>query len=341
MTTIIIKSFNRPHYLDRCLYSIYLNVSGKFEIVVIDDGTPQKYLDKIQNKYPAIKLRKSKNYDQKVEAIKENLISGQLINGFEIPINDWKEVVMESNDYILMTEDDVWFTKELNLDEIIKSMKKYKTSLIKLGWISNRPIKSPIIKEVKNIQFIKPKLISGNRLLMESILRNKYRFFSILYRLGLVDQDTKQEYWILNALLMGVFDKEYWLHVWSTLDKKVDETEQIINASTWFHNRKSNHFLYGKLNDLIMNTTFQSSATTSYHEHYGINLDINRFNFLLNEKWFDNELDVISDLPKDINFKKIKDILDDQNIENCTTDLWISWTNKFKEQYIKQGVNVD
>jgi len=213
--------------------------------------------------------------------------------------------------------------------------------LIKIGWISNRPILSSIIREEDDVQFIKPKLITGNRLLLNSILKNKFKLFSILYRLGIVNENTKKEYWILNALLMGIYEKKYWLHVWSTLDKKVDETEQLINASIWYHKNKSNHFLYGKIKRLVMNTTFQSSATTSYHEHYGINFDINKFNYILNEKWLNNELDVISDLPKDINAERIIKILNSENLENCSSNLWNNWTNKFKEQYIKQDVNVN
>ena len=38
MTHIIIKSFNRPYYLDRCLQSIYKFVKGNFKIIVLDDG---------------------------------------------------------------------------------------------------------------------------------------------------------------------------------------------------------------------------------------------------------------------------------------------------------------
>lgn len=341
MTTIIIKSFNRPHYLDRCLYSIIDKVNGTYNIVIVDDGTPQKYLNKILEKYPQVKIKKSYNYNKKVKAIEENLLSGKLINGFEIPISEWKNAVKESDDYILMTEDDVWFTKEIDLDLIVNTMRKYQTSLIKIGWISNRPILSSIIREEDDVQFIKPKLITGNRLLMNSILKNKFKLFSILYRLGIVNENTKKEYWILNALLMGIYEKKYWLHVWSTLDKKVDETEQLINASIWYHKNKSNHFLYGKIKRLVMNTTFQSSATTSYHEHYGINFDINKFNYILNEKWLNNELDVISDLPKDINAERIIKILNSENLENCSSNLWNNWTNKFKEQYIKQDVNVN
>lgn len=341
MTTIIIKSFNRPHYLDRCLHSIYHHVKGNYEIVVVDDGTPSKYLEKIQNKYPEILIKKSQNYDRKIIAIVDNLKSGKLINGFDIPITDWKQAVDEAQNYILMTEDDVWFTAKIDIDCLVSSMKNHSSSLLKIGWISNRPIKSPIIKEEKDIQFIKPQLITGSRLLMNCIMKNKFKVYSLLYRLGIMDNESKNEYWILNALLMGIYDKEYWLNIWSTLDKKVDEVEQLINASIWYNNKKSNNYLYGKLNTLVMSTTFQSSATTSYHDHYQINMDINKFNFCLNEEWFNDRLDVISDLPKDINSTKIKTILDHYNLDNCSSELWEEWTNKFKEQYIKQGVNVD
>ncbi len=341
MTTIIIKSFNRPHYLDRCLYSIYQNVKGQFEVKIVDDGTPSKYLEKLIEKYPHIEIHKSQNYDRKEVAIQENLRSNKLIDGFQIPIKDWKKVVAHAEDYILMTEDDVWFTEEIDIDSLVETMVKYKTSLLKLGWISTKPITSRIISEENKIQFLKPNIFTGPRFVMDCFFKNRFKFFSFLYRLGIVNNNSKSEYWLLNALLMGIYEKKYWLHIWSTLDKKVDEMEQLINATTWFNKFKSNDHLYGKLDRLVMNTTFQSSATTSYHDHYQINLDINKFNYCLNEEWFNNRLDVISDLPKDINPTKIKAILDHYNLENCSSELWEEWTNKFKEQYIKQGVNVN
>jgi len=51
MTHIIIKSFNRPYYLDRCLQSIYKFVKGNFKIIVLDDGTPGKYLNKSKKSF--------------------------------------------------------------------------------------------------------------------------------------------------------------------------------------------------------------------------------------------------------------------------------------------------
>ena len=48
MTDILIKSFNRAFYLDRCLKSIKTYIIGNYKVTILDDGTPQKYLDKIQ-----------------------------------------------------------------------------------------------------------------------------------------------------------------------------------------------------------------------------------------------------------------------------------------------------
>lgn len=338
---IIIKSFNRPHYLDRALFSIYKHLKGNFTIRIVDDGTPEKYLQKIQKKYPEVEIIKTINYVTKVIAIEENLKSGTKIDGFNIPIDDWKKAVEAASDYFIMTEDDVWFTKDINVDNLCLIMHKHHTSLIKIAWISNRKISADIVKEENDVVFLKPQLLTAPRWLMDCFFENKFKLFSLLYRLKIVDNTTKSEYWMLNALLTGMFDKKYWLYLWATLDKKVDELEQIKNATQWYRQNKSNPFLYAKLKDLAIKTTFQSSATTSYHEHYGINLDINLFNHLLNEAWFNDELDVTSDLPNDISHEQIKSILDKNTSENCNTPLWDSWTQQFKQQYILQEVDVN
>ena len=63
---LLIKSFNRPYYLDRCIQSIYLNIhDNNFNIIVLDDGTPKKYLDKLLEKFPSITILKSDLYFEK------------------------------------------------------------------------------------------------------------------------------------------------------------------------------------------------------------------------------------------------------------------------------------
>jgi len=108
---IIIKSFNRPFYLDRCISSINQYVSGDFKIKILDDGTPKQYLDKIRKKHLNVEILLSDNYEKKIKAIEENLIYGKAVNGFEIPTKFWYENVKNASDYVIVTEDDVWFTK--------------------------------------------------------------------------------------------------------------------------------------------------------------------------------------------------------------------------------------
>ena len=56
---ILIKSFDRPYYLDRCLKSIEMFVQGDYSIKILDDGTPPAYLEKILLKYPLVQIERS------------------------------------------------------------------------------------------------------------------------------------------------------------------------------------------------------------------------------------------------------------------------------------------
>lgn len=338
---ILIKSFNRPFYLDRCISSIYKFVSGDFSIKVLDDGTPVKYLTKIQEKYPDITIIKSDNYHQKCQAIDGNLKRGTEINGFQIPTKLWKEAALSSSDYFIMTEDDVWFTKDICISETEKVMVHNKIFLLKLGWISNRKIKSketPI--KNSNLISIKPKIFIAPSYIMNYFFDNKFKLFSLLYKLKMVDNTTKNEYWIMNSLLMGVYSKKYWLALWENIDGKVDELQQIKNAVKWFRKNKRNTHSYTRLDKLIMNTTFISSATNSYHQ-YGYNCDINVFNHIMNEEWFNENFNSLQNFPSDFSANYIKKFLDKANNERCSYTEWLKWSNQFKQQYRDQDVIVD
>lgn len=340
MVNIYIKSFNRPYYLDRCLASIALFVEGDYEIVILDDGTPEKYLQKIQSKYPNVTIRLSEQYSYKIKSIQENLEFGSQIDGFKIPISLWKSAVSEGSEYFIMTEDDVWFTDKVNLNDLLKIMQEENMVFIKLGWISQRKIQSSIKLLKDPVLSVTPKIILGPRWFMKNVIfRNKWKIYSLMYKLNIVDNYTKFEYWTLNALLMGMFRKDYWLAIWETLEEKVDEKEQLINASNWYRQNKRDN-LFGKLNYEMMNTTYVTSATNSYHK-YGNEFDVNHFNFLMNEAWFKENLDSMDNFPKDISQQTFGQILDENENPKATKKNWLIWANKFKDQYRKQQVNVD
>src|SRR5690606_9715826 len=187
---ILIKSFNRPFYLDRCIASIYSFVSGDFSVKILDDGTPEKYLHKIQTKYPDVVILKSDSYEEKSLAIAENLIVGSEIDGNKIPVSFWIAAVQKASDYFIITEDDVWFTEEINVDTLRTEVQKLNINLIKLGWLGN--VKDDVYSDhfaiSEDLDSVQPKnLFLGNRKIMKAFLFNDYKFFSLLYKLKLVD----------------------------------------------------------------------------------------------------------------------------------------------------------
>ena len=343
MTTIIIKSFNRPYYLDRCLQSIFRNVSGNFEIKVLDDGTPKRYLDVIKSKYPNVKIIVSNQYQDKIHAIDDNITNGKKIDGFTIPTDLWYNEVKSSSDYVLVTEDDVWFTKEINLDDISSEMKRQKVTLTKLGWLGSvsddKFVKVTSI--TTNLNAIYPqKLFTSNEFVMDLFMYNKFKLFSILYRLGIVDHKTKGKYWSLNSILMGFYQKEYWLHIWKDVKGKVDEKQQLRNAATWFNKNKANKNIIAKTTAEVLKTTFQSSATGSYHE-YGNNFDVNRMNHILNEAWLKDKFDVMENYPKDFSDAYIQKFLEQENHPDAQYVEWVKWADKFRQQYRNLGAEVE
>ncbi len=276
MTSIIIKSFNRPYYLERCLHSIYTCVKGNFEIKVLDDGTPKKYLEVIKSKFPNAKIITSSQYQEKIKAIEDNILKGNKIDGFKIPTELWFSEVKSSSDYVLVIEDDVWFTKPINIDEIVNEMKSFSIPLLKLGWLGNfSDDKFCNVSELSDqINSVIPKsLFTSNKFVMNLFIYNKYKFFTILYKLGIVDNQTKHKYWTLNSIMMGLYQKDYWISIWEDAKGKVDEKQQLRNAAAWYHQNKKAVFARTTLE--VLKTTFKSSATGSYHE-YGNHFDVNR-----------------------------------------------------------------
>lgn len=336
---ILIKSFNRPFYLDRCISSIYKFVSGDFTIKVLDDGTPEKYLTKIQVKYPDIIIIKSDNYQQKCQAIVHNLKKGTEINGFQIPTKLWKEVALSSSDYFIMTEDDVWFAENTNINKLVLEMKKSEIALLKLGWLGNfNDDKNLNISEISNQieRTIPKKLFLQNKKIMEAFFYNHFKFFTILYKIGKVNNETRRNFWALNSILMGLYKKEYWLEIWKDMDGKVDEKRQLINASVYYKRHQKNPNFIARLKNEAMKTTFQSSATNSYHK-YGYNFDVNFFNYYINEAWLKGDFDALENFPKDFRLEYFEEFIKDK----IELGEFRKWVTHFKNQYQNLGADVN
>ena len=194
------------------------------------------------------------------------------------------------------------------------------------------------ISEIEDsINRIKPKdLLLFPAFLNDWFFYNKYKFSTILYKLGITNNFTKRKYWALNSILMGFWQKDYWLYVWKDAKGKVDEKQQLRNASDFYRKNKNNQNFIARLETEVMKTTFQSSATNSYHK-YGDDFDVNYFNYLMNEAWYEGSFDEMQNFPKDFSLEYFEKFLD----EKVDKQAFRNWVSKFKNQYKNIGCEVD
>ena len=85
-----------------------------------------------------------------------------------------------------------------------------------------------------------------------------------------------------------------------------------------------------------MKTTFQSSATNSYHQ-YGDAFDVNVFNHQINEAWLNGRFDAMQNFPKDFEINYFEKFLD----EKIDKSNFRSWVKNFKKHYREIGCNVE
>jgi len=334
MVTILIKSFNRPHYLDRCLISIQKNVSGKFHIKIIDDGTPEKYLELIQKKHSGIEIIQTERYSEKSLQIQnQDKVSGI------IPSRDWYEAVKNSAEYVLVIEDDVWFTDPININELSDEMGKMQVFLLKLGW-NSMPLNSQQLEKIHE-SFLRRKvnLFSLNSTIIDWLFADKFRVYTILKKLKMISPSEFYKYYLFISISSGIHRKEYWLKTWENLNSSVNEKQQIKNAINFYKKNKTQNFIAHYKKELIK-TTYKSSATNSFHK-YGFQLDVFVINHILNEAWFDDKLDPMENYPKDFSDEYIQSFLEKANHPDAQYAEWKKWADKFKEQYRNLGAEIE
>lgn len=334
---ILIKSFNRPYYLDKCIQSILTFViDSKLKILVLDDGTPIEYLDKLQEKYPIISIVKSEYYQTKSEL----LISESEAFVPNIPINLWVESAKSASDFFLLLEDDFWFTKSINLNNIIFDLEQNNILMLKLCWLGNSKLIPRNSSKIKNINIYKDNLITKNKFLYQLIFHtNKYFIAGFMRFIRLNTEQNLLDYYHIYATAGAIFNKKYFLSLWENHQNKVDESLQIKNALGFLNENKNSKF--GFLDQEILKTGFASAATNSNKNFENANIDMFVFNKILNKAWFNDEIIVTNDFENDLKFAEIETILEKTNNPKAQKLEWQKWTSAFKKQYTDFGCQID
>lgn len=336
---VLIKSFNRPYYLDRCIQSVYMHCLGQeLHIKVLDDGTPQKYLDKIQQKFPAIKIYKSEFYKEKV-AFTENGKRPEIQN---IPIDLWIKVAAESSENFILLEDDIWFTENVNIKNLKTTIEKENLSFVKLFWLGNPILVQEKSSKIKNkLRIFEADLFVENPILYNFIFYkfNRFKIRKTLQTLKIHTRKRHLSYYSIYSVAGVVFNKNYFAALWNSHKNEVDEFLQLYNAVNYkFKNKK---VAFARTEKEIVRTGFSSSATNQFKNYDDVNVDMFEFNKILNDAWFEDQFDAMSNFPSDFNEEKIVEVLQSSKDSKTNVAEWQKWVAKFKNQFTAFGCQID
>lgn len=330
---ILIKSYYRPHLLDRCLRSIYENVVdvNGIQITVLDDGTPQKYLDKIKEKYPQVKFRFSKYREEKIIKLQEHLEGKKNYHDVRIPTDLWYDAIADSSDILIMTEDDVWFIDNFDFAHYAEEMNKYDIHILKLGRTLEKDADIiPPYQLTPTISYHNPKFILRSKKFYNLLLNNTFHSRTILEKYKLLPKRWIMQLWVMYDIPMGMYRKDYLQFLWKDKYKRVIEQLQLKNAVEWAFQHKGKT-KYTLMTNRVMATSYRSSASFNAF-NIKENFDLIKFNFILNELWLNDQFDEFENYPKDFSVAYMYNILM-ENESKQFADSWKKWTEGFIEMH--------
>lgn len=336
--TLLVKSFNRPYYLDRCLQSIADKVHGEYEVVVLDDGTPPVYLAEIARRHPAVHIERSDAYLAKVSQLQGHMAGGPAFNLRIIPTKLWMEGVQKASDIFCMLEDDIWITEPFDISEVTAYMREQQIVLTKMYWGGDpSSFYGKLAGGDHGLQKYIPALPKGPEWLTRMLLLNTFKSQSILHRLGLVREGIyfQLPFYGLYSVASALFNKAYWLHLWEVRQYQADEVHQLARALNWTK-RQPTHF--AKSERELTQTSFISSATNSFAD---VDFDVFAGNHYLNLAWLQGRFDSMANYPRDFEPAYLRSVFDLADDPRCTYDNWLRWITCFKQVYANMGVVVD
>lgn len=326
---IYIKSFNRPYLLHRTIASIYQYLEGfDSQIVVLDDGTPQKYLDKIQQLFPKVNIKKSPYYQQKSNDLLLNKIPPKLI-----PANFWRDEVLKGSEYFILLEDDMWFTTLINYTNFTADVYENKMDMVKFIWLKNKQlISNRIIKRTKHFNIVSPKVLTKNRCIFDTVFKTNRLMLGSLIMKFVNHEKELLKYYHLYIVAGGVFSKRYYETAWRTSKDKVDELLQIKELLNF-----KNKLNVGNTAVEVIKATYKFTASSIHKDKFYEEFDVYKFNSILNMMWYNDEIYDVFDFNNDISNDWIKHCFKEYPDKYY---IWKKWYNDFKKSYENFGCSI-
>lgn len=329
---IYVKSFNRPYFLDRCLYSIYKFATGKFRVNILDDGTPLKYVQKIQEKYPDVNFLFSDDAERKRKEIEDAVLSETDSFVKSVPVQFWRRMIVDGSRFFFLTEDDIWLTAPLDLDECVALMEKHSVNQIKVRWCGNE--NTNVGKREKMNEHIEA-VVPNVHFMAEMLVKNRFYLHSIFLKLGLMKEHYFMQLYTYYDIGGVIYDKEFWLSLWPEDLNRIEEMIQLGKAAEWA--RKNPNTKFTKYITESARTTFLTSAAGAYNESTGFSMTM--VNHYLNEEWFNDTFDIMENFPLNYSLETLYNIIQKSGDPRCDADKWKKWSIDFQQHFVSLGAS--
>jgi hypothetical protein len=351
---VFVTSFNRAYGLDRVLCSLERFAHGAGRTVVLDDGTPEPYLDEIARRHPNVVIERSDLYERKATA----LASGSPVPSDiarVIPVPLWRRNVERASDQFLLIEDDMWLVRDVDLAQIAEGMRTLDFATVKFSLFGNDDVlwgprtSYPDYGMMEAVpEFLRRSRASELYLRWfrleckvaywrASMSRPRHAIFELATRLGIVDRKLEPQYLRTLYYVAGcAFSRSFWLSCWDESQKLVWEFTQIDAALDYAVLHPEVRF--GALTQDAYQWSHSTSATNRWPE---LGCDMNAFNRAMNEAWLNGELEGAFDREFDVDDGLVRSVLARRDDPACRPDSWTAWAERNRDLFGGLGYEID
>jgi len=318
MTNVYIKSCNRSAYLDRCIRSVKAHAQEAGEIIVLDDGTEEKYLDKISADHRDVEIRRSPHGSEKREFIKANYAEDNDLRrtvtdlGFD-PCAFWvDEIKKDSGDHVLIMEEDAWFKGDLNLSRAVRNMAANNAVILKL-WLNGKQGQE-----------------EGQERGADVDIRAVFDDGSAIDYYTPVIKEIMDVYQIF-ILAFSIYRRDYWLNSFDGVGHYLDEPFMLNHALEYVLKNQSegSPVKFARTGAEIVH---QSGATTCRTDSGGMGVDVkidNRiYNQAMDEAWLAGKLDPMNNFPDELDDAYLADLFRDA-LGDEAAESWLAWRSSY------------
>ncbi|QES89194.1 hypothetical protein [Rhizosphaericola mali] len=298
----------------------------------MDDGTPEKYLNKIEKKYPNIIINHSVDAERKSKEIENAIRTGKEVYTNTIPLSFWRETIEKGSDIFLLWEDDIWLTANINVDDCEKLMKENNVNLLKVRWWGNE--NTNVGTRIKLSESIEEIIPAVNRW-AEQIVKNRFYLNSILSKLKLIKSTFFLQLYTYYEVGGVFFNKDYWLFLWPKNMTKIEEMIQLGKAAEW--KRKHSSYKFTKFINESGRSTFLTSASGAYKDSIGFSMTF--VNYYINEEWLNGNFNILENFPENYSIDSIYNILEQASDVKCNPESWRKWTLNFQNHFVSIGAS--